>query len=143
MRVIQHETRRPAYLRLYERLKGQIIGGVYNPGQRLPSKRALADEAGVSIVTAQHALDLLCQEGYAVARERSGIYAALSTDGGMYAGPARSALPSAAPPAAPNTRAKSRPRVIQRPVCFFLAGFCGFAGSGALGGALVVRGWAP
>ena len=99
MQTIQHENRRPAYLQLYERLKGQIIGGVYNPGQRLPSKRALADEAGVSIVTAQHALDLLCQEGYAVARERSGVYAALSTDGGLYAGPAAPAAPAAAPPA--------------------------------------------
>ncbi len=96
-----HEARRPAYIQLYERLKAQIIGDVYGPGQRLPSKRALADEAGVSVVTAQHALDLLCQEGYAVARERSGVFAALNTESALYAGPAHVALPPALPSAAP------------------------------------------
>ncbi len=82
----------PAYLQIYEGLKRQIIGGTYCPGQKLPSKRALADENAVSVVTAQHALDLLCQEGYAVARERSGIYAAFGQDVSRYAGPVSSAI---------------------------------------------------
>ena len=50
----------PAYLRLYERIKNNILEGTYPSGARLPSKRSLADQAGVSVITAQHALDLLC-----------------------------------------------------------------------------------
>ena len=80
----KHAT--PAYLRLYERIKSNILEGTYPSGARLPSKRGLADEAGVSVVTAQHALDLLCQEGYATARERSGIYVSFSRDGAQYSG---------------------------------------------------------
>ena len=85
-------SQQPAYLQIYECLKRQIIGGTYRPGQKLPSKRALADENAVSVVTAQHALDLLCQEGYAVARERSGIYAAFGQDVSRYAGPVSHAV---------------------------------------------------
>ena len=87
MPTIQHQKQHPAYLQLYELIKGQIISGLYRPGQRLPSKRALADQTGVSVVTAQHALDLLCQEGYAFARERSGIFASFDPDSSQYNGP--------------------------------------------------------
>ena len=78
---------KPAYMRVYENLKSQIIEGTYPFGSRLPSKRSLADESGVSIITAQHALDLLCEEGYATARERSGIYSAFGRDNETYNGP--------------------------------------------------------
>lgn len=64
----------PAYLRMYRRLAGDITDGVYPPGSRLPSKRSLAAEAGVSVITAEHALSLLIDEGYLEARERSGYY---------------------------------------------------------------------
>ena len=50
----------PAYLRLYERLRQEIIDGSYPFGSRMPSKRQLAEEAGVSVVTAEHAYALLC-----------------------------------------------------------------------------------
>ena len=39
------------YLRLYERLRKAILEGDYVPGTRLPSKRALADETGTSVIT--------------------------------------------------------------------------------------------
>lgn len=78
--------KKPAYITLYERLKAQIVDGAYQPGQQLPSKRALAESAAVSVVTAGHALDLLCQEGYAVARERSGVYAAFGHGSAAYSG---------------------------------------------------------
>lgn len=64
----------PAYLRLYYRLRGEIIDGVYPTGSRLPSKRTLAEQSGVSVITAEHAVALLCEEGYAEARPRSGCY---------------------------------------------------------------------
>ena len=65
-----------AYLRLYKRLRGEIVSGALPAGSRLPSKRTLAGETGLSLITVEHALALLCDEGYAEARPRSGVYAA-------------------------------------------------------------------
>ncbi len=63
-----------AYLQVYEQLREDIAAGVYPLGSRLPSKRLLAEELGISLVTAEHAYSLLCDEGYAEARERSGYF---------------------------------------------------------------------
>lgn len=65
---------RPVYLQLYRQLKEDIINGVYPYKSKLPSKRLLAAEAGVSTVTVEHAYELLCDEGYAVPHERSGYF---------------------------------------------------------------------
>ncbi|MGN0846752.1 MAG: PLP-dependent aminotransferase family protein [Kiritimatiellia bacterium] len=62
------------YLRLYESLKAAIRDGGYTHGAKLPSKRALARERGVSLVTVEHAYRLLCDDGYAESRERSGYF---------------------------------------------------------------------
>ena len=70
------EKKTPAYLRLYDTLRRRIIAGDYPYGTRLPSKRALSEETGLSVVTVEHALGLLCDEGYLEARERSGHYVA-------------------------------------------------------------------
>lgn len=63
------------YQDLYERLKAGILSGAYPLGSRLPSKRIVAREAGVSVITVEHAFRLLCEEGYAESRERSGFFA--------------------------------------------------------------------
>ena len=68
------EKKTPAYLRLYDTLRRRIIAGDYPYGTRLPSKRALSEETGLSVVTVEHALALLCDEGYLEPRERSGHY---------------------------------------------------------------------
>ena len=65
---------RPVYLQLYERLRHEITEGLYRFGERFPSKRVLADRHGVSLVTAEHALSLLTEEGYLEPKERSGFY---------------------------------------------------------------------
>ncbi len=85
----------PAYLQIYETLKENILEGTWPPKSRLPSKRALADQMGVSVITAQHALDLLCQEGYAAARERSGVYVTFTRESAQYTG---SGAPAATEP---------------------------------------------
>jgi len=85
--AIDKTERTPAYLQLYRQLRDDIVAGVWPRGARLPSKRLLAEEAGVSLVTAEHALALLCEEGYAESRERSGCFAAFrSSDGFAGAG---------------------------------------------------------
>ena len=40
----QDNEHRPAYLRLYERLRGEIVRGDYPFGARMPSKRQLAED---------------------------------------------------------------------------------------------------
>ncbi len=63
-----------AYLRLYETLREEILSGALGWGERLPSRRQLTQEYGLSGMTVEHSLELLCQEGYAEARPRSGLY---------------------------------------------------------------------
>lgn len=64
----------PAYQQIYHELREDILKGRYPYGSKLPSKRTLALEKGVSVITAVHAVELLCEEGYAKSRERSGSY---------------------------------------------------------------------
>lgn len=67
-------AKKAKYLSVAEDIRKKIAEEDYPAGSRLPSKRVLADRYGVSIVTAAHALDLLSEEGYLEARERSGNF---------------------------------------------------------------------
>ena len=71
---IQRHGSQPAYLQLYQFLREDITEGNYSFGSRIPSKRLLAEENQVSVVTAEHALSILAEEGYIEARPRSGYY---------------------------------------------------------------------
>lgn len=66
--------KKPAYLVLYESLREEILSGVRPFGSRLPSRRILARDRGVSTITTDHSLELLCEEGYVESRSRSGYY---------------------------------------------------------------------
>ena len=72
---IDESDKKPGYMQLYEQLRSDIVGGAYAYGARLPSKRLLAEEAGTSVITVSHAYGILCDEGYAEARERRGYFA--------------------------------------------------------------------
>lgn len=74
--VLDKRSGKPVYLQLYEALREDIVNKVYPTGSRLPSKRLLSDELGISLITAEHAYAILCDEGYAVSRERSGYFVA-------------------------------------------------------------------
>ena len=65
---------RPAYLQIYEQLKEDITSGILAWGDKLPSKRLLADETKTSTITVEHAYALLSDEGYIEARQRSGYF---------------------------------------------------------------------
>ena len=77
--------RSPAYLQLYRQLRRDIVDGVYEYNTKLPSKRTLASELGVSTVTIEHSIALLCDEGYVEARERSGYFVIFTRDSGFAA----------------------------------------------------------
>ena len=71
---IDPEIKQPAYLQLYNQIREDIISGICPYRMKLPSKRFLAAETGTSVITVQHAYDLLADEGYIESRERSGFY---------------------------------------------------------------------
>ena len=87
MRYILNKERRPVYLELYKQIRDDIIAENYPYNTKLPSKRALADETGVSTVTVEHAYALLCDEGYIEARERSGYIVIFRKSDGFAASP--------------------------------------------------------
>ena len=90
--TVDRHAGRPAYIQLYEQLRADISAGNIESGARLPSKRLLAEETGVSVVTAEHALALLIDEGYAEARERSGCFACAAIGGNAAQGAPRARL---------------------------------------------------
>lgn len=63
---------RPIFLQIVERIQLDIVSGVYNPGEKLPSVRDLANEAAVNPNTMQKAFQEL---------ERSGLVYAVRTSG--------------------------------------------------------------
>ena len=62
------------YISLYENIKNDIERGTIKAGQKLPSKRQLADHLKVSIISVQNAYSQLLSEGYISAKQRSGYY---------------------------------------------------------------------
>ena len=78
--TIQKSSDIPAYLQLYQQVREDIIRGVYPYQKKLPSKRLIAAEAGISTVTVEHSYALLCEEGYIESRERSGYFVCFRTE---------------------------------------------------------------
>ena len=74
MEKMKVEIKKPLYEQIYERVKKEIITGRIKEGQKLPSKRALAEMLKVSVITVDSAYGLLIDEGYAYSKERSGFF---------------------------------------------------------------------
>lgn len=65
---------RPIYLQIEDLIKANIIAGVYQPGQKLPSVRDLAAEAAVNPNTMQKALSELERSGLVYTQRTSGRF---------------------------------------------------------------------
>ena len=63
---------RPIYAQIIERIEMQIISGYYKPGDRLPSVREFAAEAGVNPNTMQKALGELERKQLIITQRTSG-----------------------------------------------------------------------
>ena len=87
--VIDTSSHMSAYLQLYQKIKEDIIKGSFPYNSKLPSKRVMAAESGVSTVTVEHTYALLCDEGYIEARERSGFFVIFRADDGFAATPVK------------------------------------------------------
>ena len=64
----------PIYSQLIEQIKVGIVSGVFPPGERLPSVRDLATEAGVNPNTMQRALTELERDGLVYSQRTAGRF---------------------------------------------------------------------
>jgi len=71
---VDTKSTKKAYMQLYEQLRNDIINSLYKYGEKLPSKRILAEETLTSVITVEHAYGILCDEGYIESKERSGYF---------------------------------------------------------------------
>lgn len=62
----------PIYQQIRNQVVMEIANGGLEPGERLPTIRNLAEEAGINTMTVNKAYQLLKQEGYIYADRRSG-----------------------------------------------------------------------
>lgn len=65
---------RPIYSQLTQRLSEAIVSGFYAPGEKLPSVRELAVEAGVNPNTVQRALSELERDGLVYSQRTAGRF---------------------------------------------------------------------
>lgn len=62
------------YEYLYEQIKKDICMGVLNADEKLPSKRALSKQLGISVITIESTYGQLLAEGYIYSVPRSGFF---------------------------------------------------------------------
>lgn len=73
---ISRDSPIPLYYQLAEATKERISLGDVRPGERLPSERELAEQVGVSRMTARQAVQYLVREGILVAKKGNGTFVA-------------------------------------------------------------------
>lgn len=73
---LEDRGRLPLYEYLYRRIRADILSGALSAGERLPSKRALAEHLHLSVITVENAYRQLEAEGFLVSRPRQGFFAA-------------------------------------------------------------------
>ncbi|WP_346928951.1 GntR family transcriptional regulator [Clostridium sp.] len=70
----EFKDQRPIYIQLIEQIKLKIISGEYEPGQKFPTVRELAEEASVNPNTIQKALAELERTGFVYSQRTSGRF---------------------------------------------------------------------
>ena len=64
----------PLYEAVYNVIKTDIITGVLAPNEKLPSKRRMASNNGISVITVESAYGRLLSEGYIQSKPKSGFF---------------------------------------------------------------------
>lgn len=64
----------PLYEQIYRQLKAEIVAGERRAGEKLPSKRRMAERLAVSLITVENAYAQLLAEGYITSKEKKGYY---------------------------------------------------------------------
>lgn len=99
----------PVYRQLYERYRDTIMAGQLQPGDRVPSVRALAAELNLARGTVDAAYQLLIGEGYLEARGPAGTVVCPQ----LSPAPARPTQPAVAPASYTATHTGSMPLPLQ------------------------------
>ena len=79
MNTIVRDSKLPFYYQLYEILRGNIIGGKWQPGDILPSESELIEQYEVSRITVRQALDALVNDGLIYRQRGRGTFVAHPT----------------------------------------------------------------
>ena len=95
---MEDRGRTPLYEYLYRCIREDIRSGALPPGEKLPSKRALAEHLRVSVITVESAYAQLEAEGYVRSEPRRGFFAARLEPVPAKGQEAAPPLPQAAPP---------------------------------------------
>lgn len=66
--------KKPLYQQLYDCIRADILGGRLTSDEKMPSKRTLSENLGISIITVEKAYNQLIDEGYLVSRPKRGYY---------------------------------------------------------------------
>lgn len=103
--VLDHAAKKPLYEQLYGAIKADLLSGAIAGGEKLPSKRLLAEHLNVSKVTVETAYQQLLAEGYLTTVERVGYFAEHITP----LPPIRQPAPHWEPPSAPGPAARQFP----------------------------------
>jgi GntR family transcriptional regulator len=74
--TISQADPRPMYLQIKEQMRHRVAIGDWRPGQEIPSIRALASAAQVSVITVKRAYLELEREGVIVTRQGKGSFVA-------------------------------------------------------------------
>lgn len=76
---LSHDDPRPVYLQIAAALREDIAAGRLGHGSRLPSGRELAKEFGTALMTVQHALRVLRDEGLVLPQQGRGVFVRIPT----------------------------------------------------------------
>ena len=77
---LDYRDARAIYCQIEDGIREQILTGVLQQGDKLPTVRALAEESGINMMTVSKAYQLLKQEGYILTDRRSGAVVAPRED---------------------------------------------------------------
>ncbi len=62
--IISSNTSKPIYEQITSQIKSQIMSGALQPGESIPSMRALARSLHISVITVQRAYEDLQRDGF-------------------------------------------------------------------------------
>ncbi len=72
---LQFNDKTAMYKQIYTYIKNALLNGELKAGEKLPSKRRLAQELKISVNTVDTAYQMLCSEGYINSKPKSGFVA--------------------------------------------------------------------
>lgn len=74
LHLILEESSEPLYVQIYQQIKQQIRNGTLPDNERLPSKRQLASQMGISVNTVNAAYSQLVSEGFLLSKPQRGFF---------------------------------------------------------------------